>query len=124
MSSTIRPLTHREVLFLAVPIILANLTQPLMSAVDTAVAGRLPGPEYLAGVALGSLLFNLVFWVFGFLRMGTTGVVAQNFGARQCQALVLTVGRGLPIAIALGAVVLLLQQPLIESGLQLFGASE
>src|SRR5690606_28274748 len=73
MSSTSSSdLSYRQVLFLAIPIILANLTQPLMSAVDTAVAGHLPGAQHLAGVALGSLLFNLIFWAFGFLRMGTT----------------------------------------------------
>src|SRR5690606_39895270 len=62
--------------------------------VDTAVAGHLPGAEYLAGVALGSLFFNLLFWVFGFLRMGTTGMVAQYAGAHNPMAVLLTVGRG------------------------------
>lgn len=117
-------MSYRQVLLLAVPIILANLTQPLMSAVDTAVAGHLPGAEHLAGVALGSLLFNLIFWGFGFLRMGTTGVVAQYFGAGQTDALVLTVGRGVLMAVALGLGILLLQQPLIHAGLSLLGASE
>lgn len=117
-------LSYRQVLWLAVPIILANLTQPLMSAVDTAVAGHLPGAEHLAGVALGSLLFNLIFWGFGFLRMGTTGVVAQNFGAGRTEAVLLSVGRGIVMALALGLCILLLQQPLIHAGLNLLGASE
>ena len=117
-------LSYRQVLFLAIPIILANLTQPLMSAVDTAVAGHLPGAEHLAGVALGSLLFNLIFWGFGFLRMGTTGVVAQYFGAGKTQSVVLTVGRGVMMATALGLGILLLQQPLIHAGLSLLGASQ
>ena len=117
-------LSYRQVLLLAVPIILANLTQPLMSAVDTAVAGHLPGAEHLAGVALGSLLFNLIFWGFGFLRMGTTGVVAQYFGADKTDAVVLTVGRGVLMAVALGLGILILQQPLIHAGLSLLGATE
>ncbi len=117
-------LSYRQVLFLAVPIILANLTQPLMSAVDTAVAGHLPGAEHLAGVALGSLLFNLIFWGFGFLRMGTTGVVAQYFGAGKTESILLTVGRGVIMATALGLGILLLQQPLIHAGLSLLGASQ
>lgn len=116
-------LSYRQVLFLAIPIILANLTQPLMSAVDTAVAGHLPGAEHLAGVALGSLLFNLIFWGFGFLRMGTTGVVAQYFGAGNNTSLVLTVGRGLLMGAGLGILVLLLQSPLISAGIALLGAS-
>lgn len=115
---------YRQVLFLAIPIILANLTQPLMSAVDTAVAGHLPGAQHLAGVALGSLFFNLLFWAFGFLRMGTTGVVAQYFGAGKAESVLLTVGRGALIAAALGLAILLLQRPLIDMGLALLGASD
>lgn len=117
------PLSYRYVLYLAVPIILANLTLPLMSAVDTAVAGHLPGAQHLAGVALGSIFFNLIFWVFGFLRMGTTGVVAQYYGAGQPSSIVLTLGRGVLIAAGLGALILLVQQPLIDAGIALFGAS-
>ncbi len=117
------PLGYRQVLCLAIPIILANLTQPLMSAVDTAVAGHLPGAHHLAGVALGSLIFNLLFWVFGFLRMGTTGVVAQYFGAGKPESILLTVGRGVLIAWLIGLSILLLQRPLIEGGLALLGAS-
>ena len=115
---------YRQVLFLAIPIILANLTQPLMSAVDTAVAGHLPGAQHLAGVALGSLLFNFIFWGFGFLRMGTTGVVAQYFGAGQTHSVLLTVGRGILIAGGIGLAILLLQRPLIGGGLALLGASQ
>nr|CCA87565.1 membrane hypothetical protein [Ralstonia syzygii R24] len=68
---------HRRVLALAFPIVLANLTQPLLSAVDTAVAGHLPGPAYLGGVALGGVFFNFVFWGFGFLR---TACLLAAFG--------------------------------------------
>lgn len=121
--NTSRPLSYRNVLFLAVPIILANLTQPLMSAVDTAVAGHLPGAQHLAGVALGSLLFNFIFWGFGFLRLGTTGVVAQYFGAGKPDAILLTTGRGVLMAVAIGLSLLLLQRPLIDGGLALLGAS-
>ncbi len=117
------PVSYRQVLLLAIPIILANLTQPLMSAVDTAVAGHLPGAEHLAGVALGSLLFNLIFWSFGFLRMGTTGVVAQYFGSARPDSVVLTVARGVIIAGGIGILILLLQRPLIHAGLILLGAS-
>lgn len=118
------PISYRQVLLLAIPIILANLTQPLMSAVDTAVAGHLPGAQHLAGVALGSLLFNFIFWGFGFLRMGTTGVVAQYFGAGKAESVLLTIGRGVLIASTLGLLILLAQQPLIHGGLILLGASQ
>ncbi|MDX3905253.1 MAG: MATE family efflux transporter [Pigmentiphaga sp.] len=108
---------------MALPIVLANLTQPLMSAVDTAVAGHLPGPEYLAGVALGSLLFSFLFWGFGFLRMGTTGLVAQAWGRGDEQALAASVVRALFLAAAIGILLLVLQGPLISLVLGLLGGS-
>ncbi len=72
---------HRRVWRLAGPVILSNITTPLLGAVDTGVVGHLPDPALIGGVALGSLIFNFVFWGFGFLRMGTTGLTAQALGA-------------------------------------------
>jgi len=115
---------HRRVLALAFPIVLANLTQPILSAVDTAVAGHLPGPEYIGGVALGGVFFNFVFWGFGFLRMGTTGLVSQAHGAGDTQALRASVVRALLLAFAIGATLLVLQVPAIRITLALLGASE
>ncbi|KXU88491.1 MATE family efflux transporter [Paraburkholderia monticola] len=115
---------HRRVLALAFPIVLANLTQPILGAVDTAVAGHLDGAAYLGGVALGGLFFNFVFWGFGFLRMGTTGLVAQAHGAGQSDELRNTVVRALLMAAAIGALVLLVQQPLIDYALRLIGGSD
>lgn len=68
---------------LALPIIVSNISVPLLGAVDTAVIGRLPGPEYLGGVQVGALLFSFLYWGFGFLRMSTTGLTAQAYGADQ-----------------------------------------
>ncbi len=115
---------HRRVLALAFPIVLANLTQPLLSAVDTAVAGHLPGPEYLGGVALGGVFFNFVFWGFGFLRMGTTGLVAQAHGAGDARALRANVARALLLALGIGLALLVLRVPAIRLTLALLGASE
>jgi multidrug resistance protein, MATE family len=115
---------HRRVLALAFPIVLANLTQPILGAVDTAVAGHLDSASYLGGVALGGLFFNFVFWGFGFLRMGTTGLVAQAHGAADEAELRNTVIRALLMAGAIGAAVLALQLPLIDYALRLIGGSE
>ena len=114
---------HHRVLTLAFPIVLANLTQPILGAVDTAVAGHLGNAADLGGVALGGLFFNFVFWGFGFLRMGTTGLVAQAFGARDQVALRVNVARALLLAFAIGALILLLEAPLIRNVLALIGAS-
>jgi MATE family multidrug resistance protein len=115
---------HRRVLALAFPIVLANLTQPILGAVDTAVAGHLEGASYLGGVALGGLFFNFVFWGFGFLRMGTTGLVAQAHGADDHAELRNTVIRALLMALAIGAAVLALQLPLIDYALRALGGSD
>ena len=115
---------HRRVLTLAFPIVLANLTQPILGAVDTAVAGHLDSASYLGGVALGGLFFSFVFWGFGFLRMGTTGLVAQAHGAGHDAQLRNTVLRALLMAAAIGAAVLALQLPLIDYALRLIGGSD
>ncbi|MEX3811951.1 MATE family efflux transporter [Paraburkholderia sp. BR13439] len=115
---------HRRVLALAFPIVLANLTQPILGAVDTAVAGHLDSASYLGGVALGGLFFNFVFWGFGFLRMGTTGLVAQAHGAGHGDELRNSVVRALLMAAAIGALVLLVQQPLIDYALRAIGGSD
>jgi MATE family multidrug resistance protein len=109
---------------LAFPIVLANLTQPILGAVDTAIAGHLSEPSCLGGVALGSLFFNFVFWGFGFLRMGTTGLVAQAWGARDNVLLQATLVRALVLAFAIGLVPLTVQTPLIAYALRLIGGSE
>lgn len=114
---------HRRVFALAFPIVVANLTQPILGAVDTAVAGHLDSASYLGGVALGGLFFNFVFWGFGFLRMGTTGLVAQSFGANDPDALRMNVVRALLLAFAIGAVLLLVQAPLIDYALRALGGS-
>ncbi|MCK5122323.1 MAG: MATE family efflux transporter [Methylococcales bacterium] len=71
---------HRQVLALALPMILSNISTPLLGLVDTAVLGHLDSEQFLAAVALGGVIFSFIFWGFGFLRMGTTGLTAQAFG--------------------------------------------
>ena len=114
---------YRRVVVLAIPLILSNLTQPLLSTVDTVLSGHLPGAAALGGVAIGSIFFNSVFWTFGFLRMGTTGLVAQAYGARDTHALRLHLVRALLIAFFIGAVILVIQTPLITGAITLLGAS-
>ncbi len=89
---------------------------------DTILSGHLPGPAALGGVAMGGIFFNAVFWTFGFLRMGTTGLVAQAHGARDNQALHLHFLRGLLSAALLGALILALRGTLISIALGLLGA--
>ena len=109
---TVASAWHRRVWSLSWPVILSNATVPLVGAVDTAVVGHLRDPAYIGAVAFGSLIFTFFAWVFGFLRMGTTGFVAQALGARDLNEVSATVMRALGLAIALGIGLLLLQQPI------------
>jgi len=112
---------HRKVITLAVPIILANVTVPMVGVVDTAVTGHMDSPEPIAAVALGASIFSLVFWAFGFLRMGTGGIVAQAFGAEDQRTMQLTLLRSMLIATLLGLLIIALQRPLLSFCLGLIG---
>jgi MATE family multidrug resistance protein len=115
-------LTHRMVLGIAIPVMLSNLSTPLTGVVDTAVVGRLPGPAAIGAVAAGSLIFTFVFWAFGFLRMGTTGLTAQALGRQDLSELRATLGRALLVALAAGLVLILLQWPIRAVAFALIGA--
>jgi MATE family multidrug resistance protein len=103
---------HARVWALSWPIILSNMTVPLVGAVDTAVVGQLPDPAFIGAVAVGAIIFNFLYWGFGFLRMGTTGFVAQAFGAEDLNELSAVFARALIIAAFLGAGLIALQIPL------------
>lgn len=103
---------HAAVLAVAAPIIASNLTTPLLGLVDTGVIGQLGDPVYIGAVSVGALIFNFVYWGFGFLRMGTTGLTAQAHGAQNHDEIKASLGRALLIAFVVGMLLILLQ-PLI-----------
>ncbi len=100
---------HRTIIAIAFPAILANSSAPLVGLVDTWAIGHLADPAYLAAIGLGSVIFNFIFWAFGFLRMGTTGIIAQANGRNDTEKLVSGIWRSAALALGLGAVLLLLQ---------------
>lgn len=91
---------------------LANLSTPLLGMVDTAIVGQLPDPAYIGAVAIGALIFTFVFWAFGFLRMGTTGLSAQALGAGDHEQCAAVLARALLIALAAATALLVLQWPI------------
>lgn len=103
--------------------IVSNLMVPLAGLVDVAFLGHLTQIRHLAGVALAGVLFNYIYWTFGFLRMGTTGTVAQAVGRQDQQTVILTGLRNGVIALALGFAIVLLQYPLSELGFNLLSAA-
>lgn len=117
------PVTHRSVLVIAVPIMLSNVSEPLIGAVNTAVIGQLPQPYYIGAITVGSLIFSFIFWGFGFLRLSTGGLSAQAVGAGDGAALVAVLARALGIALVAGLALIALS-PLIEKvALDLMGGS-
>jgi MATE family multidrug resistance protein len=116
--------THRSVLAIAVPMTLAYLSTPLLGIVDMAVIGRLGDAALLGGIALGGIIFDLVFTTFNFLRSGTTGLTAQAVGARNDEEVKATLLRALVIAFAGGLAVIALNTPLLHVGLWFLGGSE
>lgn len=119
-----RPLGHRDVLLIAVPIIFSNVTTPLIGFVDTVVIGRLGVAHLIGGVAVGAVLFNMLYWGFGFLRMGTTGLTAQAVGANNRSEVAAILFRSVLIAVTLGVVLTALQVPVISLALYLLGGSD
>ena len=103
---------NREILRLAVPAIFNNITVPLLGLCDTAIAGHLGAASYLAAMAVGTMMLNVIFWLSGFLRMGTTGLISQSFGAGNMEAIRETLRKAFIIAAAISVLVLALQRPL------------
>lgn len=117
------PITHRRVLNIAVPIVLSNITVPLLGAVDTGVVGQLGQAAPIGAVGLGAVILSAIYWVFGFLRMGTTGLTSQANGARNHEEVAALLMRAFLIAGAGGLAVIVLQVPLFWVALQLAPAS-
>jgi MATE family multidrug resistance protein len=111
--------SHRRVWAIAGPAILANSSTPLVGLVDTWAVGHLPGAIHLAAVGLGSVIFNYIFWAFGFLRMGTTGLVAQAHGRDDRPEMSSVVIRSLTMALILGAVLLATQHAILKASIGL-----
>ncbi|MEN8668277.1 MAG: MATE family efflux transporter [Ketobacter sp.] len=115
---------YKRILMLTWPIILANSATPLLGLADTAVIGNAAGAAHLGAIALGALLFNFIYWGFGFLRMSTTGFVAQASGRNDRTSILETTLRALCMGLLIGVCLTLLQWPLAKLAFSLFGASE
>ncbi|WP_025899841.1 MATE family efflux transporter [Sneathiella glossodoripedis] len=115
--------SYREVLVLAWPVILSNLSVPLLGAVDTAVIGHLPDAANLGAVAIGAMIFSFLYWGFGFLRMGTTGFVSQASGAGDYSEVRSILVRAFSLGTGIAVLILVLQMPVLELALYLVESS-
>lgn len=116
-------ITRRSILQLSWPIVLANAAVPLLGLVDTAVIGNTGRVQDLGAVGLGALIFSFVFWGFGFLRMGTTGFVAQASGRGDSAEVRATLARSLLLAAGLGILLIALQTPIRWVALEILGGT-
>lgn len=123
MNSTALP-ASRDVWRIALPMILSNLSVPLLGMVDTGVTGHLESPAYLGAVAIGSLIFSFLYTGMNFLRMGTTGIAAQRFGAADDTGLRVSLGQALIVAMAIAAILLVLKWPIGQLAMRLIGAGD
>lgn len=103
---------NRDILRLSVPNILSNIVIPLAGMVDVAIMGHLPSNHYIGAIALGAMIFNFIYWGFGFLRMSTTGFTAQAFGANRKEDSMLILSRAILMALTAAGLLLLLQNPI------------
>lgn len=114
---------NRQILRLAIPNIISNLSVPLLSVADTALVGRLDQVYYIGAVAVGGMIFNFIYWGFGFLRMGTTGLTAQALGRKDDSETVLILGRAAAVALGCSSLIVILQWPIAEFSFYLVNAS-
>ena len=115
---------HRRTWRIALPVIITNVSVPILGIVDTAVVGRLPGPEFVGAVAVGALILNLLYHGCNFLRMGTTGLTAQSFGARDGREVRAWLVRAILFGLVIGIVMVCLQRPIFEVAAYIVGPSD
>lgn len=115
---------NRRILQIAVPSIISNITVPLLGLIDVTIVGHLGSPAYIGAIAVGGMLFNIIYWIFGFLRMGTSGMTSQAYGQHDLneinRLLIRSVGVGLFIALCL----LILQYPILNAAFTLIQTTE
>ena len=102
----------RQILQIALPSIVSNITVPLLGMIDVAIVGHMGSPVYIGAVAVGSMIFNLVYWLFGFLRMGSSGLTAQALGRRDLPEVTGLLVRSTALALGIALLLIILQVPL------------
>lgn len=123
MTAPPRQITHRRVLGIAGPIVLANATVPILGVVDTGVVGQLGDPVPIGAVGIGAIILTAIYWLFGFLRMGTTGLTSQALGAGDQDEVDALLSRALLVGVGAGCLLIVLQLPIFTAGFWVSPAS-
>lgn len=103
---------NREILRIALPSIITNITVPLLGIVDLAIVGHLNNQAAIGAIAVGGLIFNMVYWLFNFLRMGSSGLTAQAYGRRDLASVLKVLRMGLTVAVVSGVAIFAIQRPM------------
>ena len=105
--------THnREILQIALPSIVSNITVPLLGLIDAAIVGHLGAASYIGAIAVGGMLFNIIYWIFGFLRMGTSGMTSQAYGQKDEAETMRILARSMGVGMLIALVLIILQYPI------------
>ena len=115
---------NKQILRLAIPNIISNITVPLLGMADLAILGHLDSEKYLGAIALGGTIFNVIYWSFGFLRMGTSGFVSQAYGQQNRLRITAVLTHSLMIAFAGGLLLILLQYPIAKTAFYFLSGSD
>lgn len=116
--------TDQQILHIALPSIVSNITVPLLGLIDVSIVGHLGAASYIGAIAVGGMLFNMIYWLFGFLRMGTGGLTAQAYGRHDLQEVTRIMLRSLSISLLLALALLLLQYPIRNIAFMCMDTSE
>lgn len=105
---------NKKILQIAIPSIVSNITVPLLGLVDVAIVGHLGATSYMGAIAVGGMLFNIIYWLFAFLRMGTSGMTSQAYGRRDLQAVLLVWERALLIGVGIALLMIACQELILQ----------
>lgn len=103
---------HKKILQIAVPSIISNITVPLLGLIDVTIVGHLGSAAYIGAIAVGGMLFNIIYWIFGFLRMGTSGMTSQAYGRHDLNEVTRLLLRSVGVGLAVALCLLILQYPI------------
>ena len=104
----------REILRIALPSIVSNITVPLLGLVDVTIVGHLGSPAYIGAIAVGGMLFNIIYWLFAFLRMGTSGMTSQAYGRQDQPEILRLLVRSVGLGVLIAVLLIILQMPIVQ----------
>ena len=108
-------ITRKQIFLLSIPVFFSNLATPLVGIVDTGLMGNMGETRFLAATSIATSVMTMVVWSFGFLRMGTVGIISQLFGKSDYREIVKTLARNFLIAMAVGLIIILLKPFIVNS---------